>query len=207
MKKLERLIRGHKRAINTKNSVKELRKDGFVPGVLYGKKVGNIPISVKEKDMTRMGGSQVIEISLPQKKYPAVIKEIQTHPITGDVQHVDFQQVDMSKEIRSEVLVHVIGEAIGVKKGGALQYGERRVEVEALPKDLPENFEIDISNMDIGDKFTVQNLQDITQLKITSDMEGILAQIVVNRQMDEEIEDTEEIIVPADKPQDIVAKE
>lgn len=192
---MERNIKGQKRPVNTKHSVKELRNNGLVPGVLYGKNIGNIPIQVSARDLTKIGGSQIIEISLPQVKYPAMVREIQRHPITGDIQHVDFQQIDMSKEVKSEIPINIVGEAIGLKKGGVLQYGERKVQVEALPKDLPEYLNVDISALDIGDKFTVQDLTDTIKLIITSEPDTVLIQVVPQRQI-EDIEESEELIAP-----------
>ncbi len=187
------VLRVDKRPLNTKHTVRELRKNGYVPGVLYGSKIGNIPIKVAEKDLSKVGGAHVIEVTLPQGTYPVIIREIQKHPVSGEIRHVDLQQVDLNKKIRTEIPVRVTGTPVGVKMGGVLQLGERFVEVEALPAQIPDYLEADITALEIGDKYTVADLQKVTPLKITGDLESIIAVVVAPRTA-EAIE--EEQIVP-----------
>ena len=177
----KRVIKVEKRFLNTKHSVKELRKKGFVPGVLYGKKIGSIPISVQETDLGKLGGAHLYEVTLPGGAYPAVIREIQKHPISGELRHVDFQQVELDKKIRTEIPVLAVGVPAGQKNGGVLQLGERTVEIEAFPDDIPDYLEVDVTNLEIGDKYTVADLQKITSFKIIGEMESVIASVVAPR--------------------------
>lgn len=175
----KRVIRVDSRPLETKHSVKEIRKHGFVPGMLYGKQIGNIPVQVAARDLTNVGGAHLVEVTLPGGTYPAVIREIQKNSLDGSIRHVDFQQVEMDKPITAEVVVHVTGTPKGLNKGGALQMGERTVEIEALPNEMPDLLEADITNLGIGDKYTVADLQKTTPYRITSDLHTLLA-VVIN---------------------------
>lgn len=171
----KRVIKAENRALSTKHSVRGIRKSGYVPGVLYGKSIGSLPVKVWEKDLTSLGGANVIEVSLPGTDYSAIIREIQKDPLSGKVRHVDFQQVDMNETLKAEIPVHFIGEPIGVKNGGVIQYGERALEVEALASDLPEFIELDLSDLDVGQKLTAADVKGYPKLKIISDPAAVLA--------------------------------
>ncbi|MCR4443043.1 MAG: 50S ribosomal protein L25 [Peptococcaceae bacterium] len=178
------------RQVNTKHSLKEIRRKGLVPGVIYGKRAGSIPISLPEKELLKIGGANLVSVKLPGGSYPAVVRELQKHPLSGRILHVDFLQVEMDQKIRAEIPVHLSGSAAGLKAGGILQHGERAVEVEALPGELPDAFHVDISPLEIGDKYTVADLQKTTSLTITSDPETVLA--VINAPRLAEIEEPAE---------------
>lgn len=196
----KRVIKVDKRVLSTKHSVKGIRQHGYVPGVLYGKSLGSIPVKVWEKDLTSLGGANLIEISLPEAIYPAVVREIQKHPLSGKVSHVDFQQVDLNETIKAEIPVHFTGEPAGVQKGGVLQYGERTIEVEALASDLPESLELDLTPLDVGDKLTAANLKENLKVKIISDPATVLAVITSPRL-------AEELPAEAEKEEDAEAAE
>lgn len=179
-------IKAEARSLGTKHSVKTSRKKGVIPCVIYGKKVGNMPISVDEKELYRVGGAHLIDVKLPEGSYPVIIREIQKHPISGKVIHVDFLQVDMDQKIKAEIPVQLVGTAVGQKDGGILQHGVRAVEIEALPDQLPDALEVDISELGIGDKFTVADLQKTTPLTITSDPESFIVLINAPKMEEEE---------------------
>lgn len=187
----ERVIKLEKRTCNTKHSVRELRKKGFVPGVIYGQKIGNIPVYVSEKDLTRVRGVNLFKVSLPEGAYPTMIREIQKHPVSGELLHVDFQQVELDRKIKTEVPVYTVGIPDGQKNGGILQLGERVVEIEALPREIPEHLEVDVTSLGIGDKYTVADLQKSTSLKILTDMENVIASLIMPKAV--ETEETHEL--------------
>lgn len=177
----KKVIKVEQRAINTKHSVRGLRKEGYVPGILYGKKIGSIPISVQEKDLTGLGGAHLVEVVLPGGSYNATVREVQREPILKQIRHVDFQQVDLNSKIRTEILVNLVGEPKGAQDGGVVQAGERSLEVEGFPGDLPDKVEVDISSLAIGDKLTVSSLRSDLPFRILSDPDTILAVMVSTR--------------------------
>jgi large subunit ribosomal protein L25 len=153
------------RETGTKGKAKRLRRDGKLPGVFYGPKAQTVPLEVDRKDfMSRVAdleGSHLIRIKsgsplLADKV--ALVKEMQFHPVTGEILHADFYEVDLSAKIRVKVPLHFIGKAVGVVRGGILQPIVREVEVECLPMDIPEFFNVEVSELDIGDSLHVTGL-------------------------------------------------
>ncbi len=153
------------RETGTKGKAKRLRRDGKLPGVFYGPKAQTVPLEVDRKDfMSRVAdleGSHLIRIKsgsplLADKV--ALVKEMQFHPVTGEVLHADFYEVDLSAKIRVKVPLHFVGKAVGVVRGGILQPIVREVEVECLPMDIPEFFNVEVSELDIGDSLHVTGL-------------------------------------------------
>lgn len=186
-------INADERVVTTKHVVRELRKKGYVPGVLYGRKIGSIPISLQEKELQKVEGAQLLELILADKSYSVVIREMQKNPVKGYIRHIDFQQVSADQKIKSEIPLQVSGEPEGIKQGGILQLGERFVEIEALPQDLPTYLEIDVSSLNIGDKYTLGDLQEDKGLKVISnDYDSIIAMVVVPKDKTEEEVEVEE---------------
>jgi large subunit ribosomal protein L25 len=153
------------REAGTKGKAKRLRRDGKLPGVFYGPKAQTVPLEVDRKDfMSRVAdleGSHLIRIKsgsplLADKV--ALVKEMQFHPVTGEILHADFYEVDLSAKIRVKVPLHFVGKAVGVVRGGILQPIVREVEVECLPMDIPEFFNVEVSELDIGDSLHVTGL-------------------------------------------------
>lgn len=153
------------REAGTKGKAKRLRRDGKLPGVFYGPKAQTVPLEIDRKDfMSRVAdleGSHLIRIKsgsplLADKV--ALVKEMQFHPVTGEVLHADFYEVDLSAKIRVKVPLHFVGKAVGVVRGGILQPIVREVEVECLPMDIPEFFNVEVSELDIGDSLHVTGL-------------------------------------------------
>lgn len=144
-----------------------LRKSGFIPGVLYGKDVATTHIALNDKEfrnvLSRVAGESVlIDLNLEAEKKSAshavIIKEIQREPVTDRIQHVDFQAVRLTEKLKIKVPISTKGEAPGVKEGGILEHILREVEVECLPRDIPERIEVDISNLGIGHSIHLEDL-------------------------------------------------
>ena len=153
------------RETGTKGKAKRLRRDGKLPGVFYGPKAQTVPLEVDRKDfMSRVAdleGSHLVRIKLGSPLLAdkvALVKEMQFHPVTGEILHADFYEVDLSAKIRVKVPLHFVGKAVGVVRGGILQPIVREVEVECLPMDIPEFFNVEVSELDIGDSLHVTGL-------------------------------------------------
>jgi len=127
-----------------------------------------------------------VEVTLPGGSYPALIREVQKHPVNRVVRHVDFQVLELNKPVRTQMPVLLEGTPAGFAHGGILQMGDRTVEIEALPKDIPDVIKADISNLGIGDRYTVADLQKTTPHKIISDLHTVLAVVVAARAVPEE---------------------
>jgi large subunit ribosomal protein L25 len=167
--------------------VRRLRKDGLVPGVLYGKGHSRA-IVVGERDLRsaltgRSGLHAIIDVVIEGQKTPhhAVLKDFQRHPIRGTLTHVDFHEVRLDRPIQATVSVQFVGESPGAKQGGVVQQVTRELRVEALPTGIPEHIEADISALEVGDTVRVADLAAIEGVAFLDDPEAVLANCSIPR--------------------------
>ena len=149
-----------------KKQARRLRRSGKIPAVLYGPKTEAVSLELDRKDFSSrvalMEGSHLVRLkssapTLTEKV--ALVKDMQFHPITGEVIHADLYEVDLAARIQVEVPLRFVGKAAGVVRGGILQPIVREIEVECLPLDIPAFFNVDVSALDIGDSIHVDEIQ------------------------------------------------
>ncbi len=136
------------------------RNSGLVPCVVYGSGE-QTHFSVKTIDIERIVYSPdvyQVELDIEGKKVNGVIRELQQHPITGKIQHVDFLQLEVNRPVRVELPVRIVGSAKGVMSGGKLMQAYRRLRVVGLPADLPESITLNVSSLKIGKSIRVGNI-------------------------------------------------
>ena len=148
-----------------RNAVKSLKRAGLVPAVIYGAKTPAQNLKLNERELSRLLGHATSESVLVDVQIEgsgsttALISEVQHHPVTGAVLHVDLHAVAMDELFTAEVAVETTGEAAGVKTGGGvLEVILRMLEIECLPGDLPEMITVDVSGLNIGDSVHVRDL-------------------------------------------------
>jgi len=144
---------------------RRLRKQGLIPGVLYGKGKAPHPFVVPERDLrgalTGPSGLHAIldvVVAGQTTARPSILKEFQRDPIRGTVTHIDLQEVRLDQPIHALVAVDLVGEAPGVKLGGVLTHVTRDVNIEALPMSIPEHVDLDVGALEIGDTLRVADL-------------------------------------------------
>ncbi|MEK7579631.1 MAG: 50S ribosomal protein L25 [Patescibacteria group bacterium] len=190
-------------------SLKSLRKDGFLPSVVYGHKFEPIAIKIRYKDFEKVfkiaGESTLITLKIGDSEEPSVVKDIQRDPLTDKVIHADFYKVNLKEKIKAKIPVVLEGESDAVKAGGILLKTLNELEVEALPQDLPHEFKIDISKLqNIGDQILVKDIAVSDKVKIEADPEDIIALIqepreeVVEEAAPPSVEEVEVIKKPSD---------
>jgi len=141
-------------------SSRRMRREGFVPGVVYSGGSDAKPFQVSERDVRNIvnEGAALFDLEIDgSKAVPVVIKEAQHHPVRGSFQHLDLMQVNLKEAIQAEVAIELEGveDAPGVKGGGVLEHVTREVTVEALPTDIPDNICVDVSAMEINDTLSL----------------------------------------------------
>lgn len=155
--------------------VKKLRKDGFIPANIYGKKVKSQSVQVLEKEFnavyTKAGETGLVELLLDKQVHPVLIHNVSYHPVTHATLHVDFFQVDLKEKVTTKVPLAFRGESPAIKdKLGVLLHILSEVEIEALPTDLPDKLEVDISGLkQVGDTLKVSDLKVSEKIRILSD--------------------------------------
>ena len=156
-------INGSKRESVGKSSSKALRNAGQIPCVLYGGE-GPIHFSAPELAFSKLvytSSAYTVVIALGEKEqFSAIMQDIQFHPVTDKILHVDFYQLFEDKQISIDIPVKLNGNAIGVRLGGNLQRNKRKLRVKALPTNLPDSIEINISELNIGDKVYITELSN-----------------------------------------------
>ena len=154
-------INGSKRESVGKSSSRLLRNAGQVPCVLYGGE-GPIHFSAPELAFSKLvytANAYTVVIAFGEKEsYNAILQDIQFHPVSDKILHIDFYQLFEDKKISMDIPVKLNGNPIGVKLGGNLQRNKRKLRIKALPTNLPDNLEIDISELNIGDKVYITEL-------------------------------------------------
>jgi large subunit ribosomal protein L25 len=164
---------------------RRLRKEGLIPGVLYG---GGEPvaISVEERELRRAltgagGLHSILDVELDGKgeTHASILKEYQVDPVRGGVTHVDLHEVRLDKPIQASVSVDLLGgeDAPGVREGGVLSQPLREVTVEALPLEMPEHIDLDVSGMDIGATLRISDLTAPEGTTLLDDPEMVVATV------------------------------
>nr|WP_068128639.1 50S ribosomal protein L25/general stress protein Ctc [Nosocomiicoccus ampullae] len=181
----------------TKGELNELRAAGKVPAVLYGYNVENTSVTVDEVEFIKLireiGRNGVIDLELDGKTVQAMVNEYQFESLKNRVDHIDFIAINMDEERTVEVSVVTVGEAAGEKEGGVVEQPNFVVEVTARPADIPEELEVNVEALEIGDSITVGDIRDKFSFTIENEDDTTLAMVSVpQEEVEEDAEDSEE---------------
>jgi large subunit ribosomal protein L25 len=167
---------------------RRLRSEGLIPGVLYGKGHAR-PISVPERELRAVmtgpsGLHAILDVVIEGQKtvHPSILAEYQQDPIRGTISHIDLREVRLDQPIHATVVVQLMGEPAGVKTGGMLSLVARELHIEALPADVPEHIEIDVSHLEVGDVLRLADVATIANVTLLDDPhETVIATVSVPR--------------------------
>ena len=168
--------------------VRRLRSQGLIPGVLYGKghtRAIVIPERELRAAMTGPSGLHaILDVVIEGQKtvHPSILAEYQQDPIRGTISHIDLREVRLDQPIQATVTIQLMGEAVGVKSGGMISLVTREVHVEALPADVPEHIDVDVTNMEVGDVLRLADVAAIENVTLLDDpQETVIATVSVPR--------------------------
>ncbi|MFW6028685.1 MAG: 50S ribosomal protein L25/general stress protein Ctc [Halanaerobiales bacterium] len=203
-----------------KGVARRLRREGKIPGVIYGKNRDPKALIVDPLDINkRLFGNAIFELTIiddeEKEEELAMIKDYQRDVIKDDLLHVDFQHISMDEKISVTVPIHLEGSAPGVKEGGVLQKLMRELEIEAFPGDIPEEIVLDISELNMGDSLQVSDLEDDEDIGILSPYDNVIVTVVapseeITEEDEEEIEEEfiePEVIGEEDEEEEIMEEE
>jgi large subunit ribosomal protein L25 len=187
-------------------NTRRLRKQGFVPGVLYGRGEP-VAISIEERELRRAltgaaGLHSILDVEIDGKgsTHASILKDYQQDPIRGHISHIDLQEVRLDQPIQAQVSVQLVGEPRGVTEGGVLSQVSRDVRVEGLPMSIPEHLELDVTEMGIGDTMRLADLTPPEDITFLDDPEEVVlatvtlpTQIVEPEPEEEELEEGVEV--------------
>ena len=179
---------------------RRLRRQGLIPGVLYGRS-DPVAISVGERELraalgTSAGSHAVLEVQVDGgSAHSAILKDFQRDKVRGTIMHVDLQEVRLDQPIQASVAVTLVGEAAGVREGGVLTQITNELNVEALPLEIPQHLEADVSELGIGDTLRLAQIEVPENVKLLDDPEETViasVQLVREEPVEEEAEEGEE---------------
>ncbi|MDF2670053.1 MAG: ribosomal protein [Paenibacillus sp.] len=184
----------------TRSELRQMRANGRIPAVVYGKTIGSLPISVDEKTLTSLLRSHhngVITMDMPDKgTHPVMVSGVDRHKLNRNVLHIDFHQINMNEPVQAKVAVEIVGESPGVKEGGVLTVLLHEVEVRCLPDRLPTEIRFDISELGTGDSVLAGDLELPSDVELKTDIQAVVVTILVPQkaveETVEEIGDTKE---------------
>jgi large subunit ribosomal protein L25 len=158
---------------------RRIRRSGRIPAVLYGRAGNAIPLDLDALEFVRgtknISESTIVKVEVDGKSYDAFVKDAQRNIIDGNILHVDFYEVESGRLLRAKVSLHISGNPIGVREGGILEKPLHEIEVECLPKDLPERIEVDVSSLNVNQSLHVRDIQLGEGVKLISAPDQVVA--------------------------------
>jgi large subunit ribosomal protein L25 len=182
-------------------ATRRLRREGLVPGVVYGgqnRECTAFSVDARELRRVLLAGSAVFDVAVDGKARPVIVKDQHRHPVREHVMHIDLLEVRLDQKIQTTVALELTGieEAPGVKEGGVLEHVTRELNVEALPTDIPENITVDVSHLEIAGTMHLSEVAAVAGVEFLDDPEEtIVATITAPTEIEEpEIEEEAELV-------------
>lgn len=195
--------------------VSRLRRQGWVPGVMYGRGFDPVSLQFKERSLRQLlshvGGSQLVGVKVEGAKKPqmAIVRDVQRDPTKGTLIHVDFYRVEMTERLTTEVPLVMIGESpVAQRAEGILMHGLSVIEVECLPGDLVDGLEVDLSDLiEVDQGIYVRDLAIPSGIDILTDPDEMIARVVPLKEEEiiEEVEE-EEVLVPEGEEVEVITE-
>ena len=191
------LLANSGRSTGSANSRRMLRED-IIPAVVYGTGMDPISVSVARRDLRialsgTAGMNTILDLTVDGTVYPAIVKDMQRHPVRRTVQHVDFIQINLSAQITVSVPVRMEGDAkIVSDNGGLVDLRRNEIEVSTTPRNIPDEIVVDISDMDMDSVITLGDIQVPAGVDIVGEPEWVVITVLTMRQTDEDVADEAE---------------
>lgn len=189
-------IQAQERVADKRSTLKGLRDAGRVPAVVYGYKTEATAISINERELIlvlrEVGRNGVFQLQLNDTKLNVVLNDYQTDVLQGTITHADLLEIDMTEELEVSVQINLVGEAPGEKDGGTIQQPNWELDIKVNPADIPETFDVDVSELQIGETITVADIREKSTFEILSEDDYALVTISAPR-TEEELEALDEV--------------
>jgi large subunit ribosomal protein L25 len=183
--RIETVVAAEARTSRGKNEARRVRVSGRIPAVIYGAFKDPEAVSLNPKDIIRIirsktGHNSIFDVEISGgEKTPVIVADEQYHPVKGTLMHIDLKRIDLTRKLRVSIPVHVNGEAKGVKQqGGVLDIVTKRVEIECIPDDIPDRFDVDVTELMIGNNIRVSQLPVKEGIRILTAPDVVIAHVV-----------------------------
>ncbi|MFC2158255.1 50S ribosomal protein L25 [Acidobacteriota bacterium] len=211
-------INGEMRDAFGKNASRKLRREGKVPAVLYGAGIESVSLTLNKNDLfsilkSESGENTIFVVNFSSDSQNVMIKSLQTDPVSDELLHTDLIHVAMDKMIKVTVPIVLVGEAVGVKtEGGFVDFISRDVDIECMPKNIPDSIEVDISGLHLHQSLKIEDLAPPEGVKFMSDPTSLIVLLEAPTkeeeviEVEEELEEGEEVAeegaAPKEKPEE-----
>jgi large subunit ribosomal protein L25 len=192
-------IAAEPRLTRGKNEARRLRVSMKIPAVVYGTGKDPVAVSVSPKEVNRIlhsssGANTIFNLDIPGvENTPVMVVDWQHDPIRNNLLHVDMKRIDLSRRLNVKVPVHTTGDPIGVKQqGGLYEVITREIEIECLPDEIPEHFEVDVAAMTLGQSLRASQVELTGSMKLVSSPDLVISHVIAVRGAAEETAATEE---------------
>ena len=182
-----------------KNASRRLRRDNKVPAVVYGRGKEGVTITVDAPELSKAlrAHSSLLDLTVDGEARKVIVKELNTHPVRGDFQHVDFYEVAMDRVVETTTTVHIVGEEEREQDGGIMNLVNRQLDISCLPGNIPEYIELDVSGLVINDTIHVSDLKLPEGIEVLTDAAEVILTITDPATLEEpEEEETDEMAEP-----------
>ncbi len=183
--RIETVVAAEARESRGKNEARRVRVSGRIPAVIYGAFQDPRAISVNPKDILKIihsktGHNSIFDVEISGvEKTPDIVADEQYHPVKGTLMHIDLKRIDLTRKLRVSVPIHVTGDAKGVKQqGGVLDVVTKSVEIECIPDDIPDKFDVDVTELMIGSNIRVSDLPLKSGVRVLTAPEAVIAHVV-----------------------------
>lgn len=188
------MLKVETRGTRGKGAARRLRRAGSIPGSLYGREIETVSVQADTREFAALVSAISVENTIVELSVDGdaprrvLIREIQRHPVRPDFLHVDFYEIRAGEKLKVNVPLHLIGTPIGVRNGGTLQQVRHELEIECLPSEIPPSFEIDISELEIGDSLHISDV-DAGGLDVMEDGARTICTVAAPRVVEEPVDE------------------
>jgi len=206
-------IKAEKRDVFGKNASRRLRREGKIPAVLYGEGAVSSPLALEKKDVfailkSETGENTIFKVEFDSRVQDAMFKDLQIEPSSDVLLHADLVTISMDKAIRVAVPFLLQGEPVGVKtEGGFIDFMAREVEIECLPKDIPENIKVDVSALHLHQSLKVSDIVPPEGVKLMADPATLVVVISLPHKEEEVVKPVEEAVAAEPTEPEVIKKE
>jgi large subunit ribosomal protein L25 len=206
-------INAQRREVFGKNAARRIRQEGMVPAILYGPQTDAVALILAKKDIfsilkSESGENTLFKVAVDSEIRDAMIKDYQTDPVSDELIHVDLIQIVMDKAIQVAVPVLLVGEAVGVKtEGGFVDFVSREIEIECLPREIPEQILVDISALHLHQSLKVEDITAPEGTVFTDDPEMVVVMIQAPTKEEEIVVEEEEEVMAEEAEPEVIKKE
>jgi large subunit ribosomal protein L25 len=183
--RLDTVVEAKPRASRGKNEARRTRRSGLIPAVVYGAFKDAVSVTVNPKDISKIihsktGHNSIFDLDIAGiEKTPVMVADEQYDPIKSNLLHIDLRRIDLTRKLRVSVPIHTTGDAKGVKQqGGVLDVVTRQVEIECVPDDIPNQFDVDVTELMIGNAIRVSELPVKEGVRVLTSGEAVIAHVV-----------------------------